>query len=145
MRIAAIVAAWASLGLGGCAKEMDVPLDETKPALTALEVDVEEDVTAEETSPETLMSVESTVSIEEEALIGPRGPGRRPPRCRLGARLVELPGGGFICRGGGSFAALPFCFPGWRLSRVGRGYICVRRLGPPLRPLDAEERESLSR
>ena len=47
-------------------------------------------------------------------------------------------GGGFVCRGGGPFASLPFCPPHWQLVHQGRGWLCERGFGPPHRPLASE-------
>lgn len=138
-KIAAVVAAWASLGVAGCATTPDDPVDEVNQSMMTPEDDL-----AEESADEALMSSEEMTDEDAAALaaqpigppIGPPiVPGRRfrPPVCRHGSRLRPV-GRGYICVGPGPFNPLPFCPGPWRLTRVGRGYLCERSFGPPHRP-----------
>jgi len=144
-KIAALVAAWASLGVTGCARGPEETTEDEGSALMTPQVEAEQEITDEGSQSEALVSPEATDDADDalaarpiEPPIGPPigpplGPRFRPPICRHGARRVRV-GRGYICVGGGPFAPLPFCPGSWRLTRVGRGFLCERSFFPPHGP-----------
>jgi hypothetical protein len=137
-RIAALLTAWAFVGLTGCAKGPETQGEEATSEASAAQDDshlTDQGLLADE-----VPRLDRLEPVDRADVARPNAPVTlRPPLCRGGAHLRSV-AGGFICIGPGQFSPRPFCKTGWDLIRRDKGFMCkelvVRGPRGPLTPLE---------